>query len=234
MSKFNRYARELDGAVKAYFERYKAAQQKVKDLDDKIEEVNEDIREFHRTGNADKEWLAKSRLAALQVNRKQAENEFSNVKKGNFEVHKQIKEVRSRLEAECNAAFALDPDAIDPGFFTLLNSGFVKPADFEALWSKAEKAGNVTMLRLIADSAGHEAESQRSKGNYDAASKLNALAAQSRNYSTAGVLDRFDELGFVAKYALGDPQSPQSDRAFPNPVFYDKWDELCSEAIEAF
>ena len=234
MSRFNGYARELEGAVKAYFERYKAAQQKVKDLDDKIEEVNADIREFERTGNKSAEYQARARLASLQVERNRASDEFTEVKKANKDVHGQIGEIRSRLEAECNEAFALDPDAIDPGFFQLINSGLLKPADYESLWTKAEKAGNVTMMRLIADAAGVESEAQHDKGNYKASSQLSNIAARRDDYTTNGVVRQFDELRYIAKLAIGDPQAPSYTRSVPNEQFFERWDDLCSEAIENF
>ncbi len=234
MTRFNNYAKELDQAVKAYFRKYRDAEKKLQRVNDMIKETNADLREFQRTGNTEKEWLAKSRLAALQVDRKKAENEFSNVKKGNFEAHKQIKEVRERLEAECNAAFALDPDALDPAFFALLNSGAMRISDFEHIWQKEEEAGNVTMLRLVADAAGHAAEAAHNKGDRESARRLNALSNKAHSYTTNGVLERFDELVTVSKYVIGDPQSLQSDRAFPNPAFFDRWDDLTSEFVESF
>ena len=234
MSQFNKYGKELEGAVKAYFEKYKAAEGKVKEANEKIEEVNADIREFERTGNKSAEYTARARLASLQVERNRASDEFTEVKKANKDVHGQIREIRSRLETECNAAFALDPDAIDPGFFQLINSGLLKPADYESLWTKAEKAGNVTMMRLIADAAGVESEAQRDKGNRNASAQLNNISSRRDDYTTTGVLRKFDELGYVAKLALGDPKSPTYTRAVPNEMFFERWDELCSEAIETF
>ena len=234
MSQFNKYGRELDKAVKDYFESYRAAEGKVQEVDEKISEVNEDIRECMRTGNKEAEYQARARLASLQVERNRASDVFSEFKKTNRDVLSQIGEIRSRLEAECNDAFALDPDAIDPGFFSLLNSGLVRPADYESLWTKAEKAGNVTMMRLIADAAGVESEAQRDKGNRAVSSQLNSIAARRENYTTNGVLRKFDELSYVAKLALGDPKSPTYTRAVPNELFYERWDELCSEAIENF
>lgn len=234
MSQFNKYGRELDKAVKDYFESYRAAEGKVKEVDEKISEVNEDIREFMRTGNKSAEYTARARLASLQVERNRASDEFTEVKKANKDVHGQIREIRSRLEAECNEAFALDPDAIDPGFFQLLNSGLVKPADYESLWNKAEKAGNVTMMRLIADAAGVESEAQHDKGNYKASSQLSNIVARRENYTTNGVVRKFDELSYAAKLAIGDPQSPSYTRSVPNELFFERWDDLCSEAIENF
>ena len=234
MGKFNRYARELDGAVKAYFEKYKAAESKVKEANEKIEEVNADIREFMRTGNKSAEYTARARLASLQVERNRASDEFTEVKKANKDVHGQIREIRSRLETECNAAFALDPDAIDPGFFQLLNSGLVKPADYESLWKKAEKAGNVTMMRLIADAAGVESEAQHDKGNYKASAQLSNIASLRDDYTTSGVVRKFDELGYIAKLAIGDPQAPSYTRAVPNEMFFERWDEVAGAAIESF
>ena len=234
MSQFNKYGKELEGAVKAYFEKYKAAEAKVREANEKIEAVNADIREFERTGNKSAGYTARARLASLQVERNQASDEFTEVKRANKDVHGQIGEIRSRLEAECNAAFALNPDAIDPGFFQLINSGLLKPADYESLWTKAEKAGNVTMMRLIADAAGVESEAQRDKGNRNASAQLNNISSRRDDYTTTGVLRKFDELGYVAKLALGDPKSPTYTRAVPNELFYERWDELCSEAIENF
>ena len=90
------------------------------------------------------------------------------------------------------------------------------------------------MMRLIADAAGVESEAQRDKGNRAVSSQLNSIAARRENYTTTGVLRKFDELGYVAKLALGDPKSPTYTRAVPNEMFFERWDEVAGAAIESF
>ncbi len=234
MTKFNSYARELDKSVKTYFSKYRSAEAKLQKINAEIEDAQQEVREAEIARDDERMWLGRSRLAALQVEKRHASDDFDAIKKSNREVFDNIKEIRSRLEADCNKSFALDPDALDANFFALLNSGLVKPADFEALWSKAEKAGNITMQRLVADAAGHAAEAAHNKGDREDAKRLNAISSMGHNVTTGAMLERFDELVSVTRYAIGNPDAQDSRRSVPNEYFFDRWDEIAGGAIKDF
>ena len=234
MTVFNKFAKELDESVKAYFRKYRAAEKKLKDIDEEIEEVTADIREFQRTKNRVAEMKARARLASLQVEREAAAESFRKVQKENGAALVQLGEIRDRLESDANKKFALDPENIDQRFMQLANSGLMKPADYEALYEKYENDQNVTMMRLVGNAAGTLAEAESNNGNRKTAAEYNRIAVKANENTPAGVCKRFDELTSVAKYALGDPKAPSYNRSIPNPYFMDRWDELCGETIEEF
>lgn len=234
MTVFNKFAKELDESVKAYFRKYRAAEKKLKDIDAEIEEVTADIREFQRTKNRVAEMKARARLASLQVEREAAAESFRKVQKENGAALVQLGEIRDRLESDANKKFALDPENIDQRFMQLANSGLMKPADYEALYEKYENDQNVTMMRLVGNAAGTLAEAESNNGNRKKAAEFNRIAVKANENTPAGVCKRFDELTSVAKYALGDPKAPSYNRSIPNPYFMDRWDDLCGETIEEF
>lgn len=234
MTVFNKFAKELDESVKAYFRKYRAAEKKLKDIDAEIEEVTADIREFQRTGNRAAEMKARARLASLQVEREAAVESFRKVQKENGAALVYLGEIRDRLESDANKRFVFDPEKIDQGFMQLANSGVMKAADYEALYEKYEREQNSTMLRLVGDVAGTLAETEYNNGNSKLSKEYDRIAERAREHSPAGVCKRFDELTSVAKYALGDPKAPSYNRSIPNPYFMDRWDELCGETIEEF
>lgn len=234
MSKFNRYGKELDATVRAYFARYQAAEAKVKSYKEKIREKERELRDFHVKGDRKNEWSARYDLEGLRVQLNEAEDDFSELKKSNYDALKSIREIRDRLEAAANEEFVIDPSKVDANTLTLINSGIMKAADFEVLAAKASSEKNYTMLRLLGPAASAKAEELRNNGRYEDAQRLTMVSATANQYRTESVLEQYDELVSVAKMALGDPQSISLDRAQPNPLLYGHWDELTGEAFEDF
>ena len=233
MTKFNRFAKELDAAVKAYFGRYKAAENTVESLKEKIKEKEKEVRDLQVQGDK-KAWTARYDLEGLKVQLNEAEDHFTEIKKSNADTLSSLREIRGRLEAAANEEFAIDPGKVDANFVTLIKSGIMNVADFESLTDRAERERNYTMLRLLGPAAESQIEDLRKNGRLQDAERLSLVATRSGQYTTTKVLEQYDALTFVAKKALGDPAAYSWEKAQPNPLFYNHWEELTGDAVESF
>lgn len=65
----------------------------------------------------------------------------------------QAENVRRELESAIDDVFAAKPEDIDTATMTLLESGILRPAEYERLLTSALDAGNYTMTRLIGAAA---------------------------------------------------------------------------------
>lgn len=222
MSRFNEYAREVDSALKAYFERFESAKAKVVDLEGKVEKAA-----------MDHSLEGQYRLAKLRVDLDAAQDAFSAVKRENKEILREINKTRANLEIEAEKAFCVNPSMIDDKTMKLLEIGIMTVADFETLAADAEAAENFTMLRILGHAADEAAEGYY-KGNRTAVQRLSVVSDLADRYTTGAVLHSFDEIVSVAKLAVGDPDAYSKERSEPNEYFFDHWDEVAGAAIEDF
>lgn len=222
MSQFNKYGRELDKAIKDYFERYKSAQKKVNDLKEKIKEAAKDQT---REGQYN--------LARLQVDLNAAQEVFTAVKRENADVLQGINKTRENLKSEADKVFCADPSKIDPNVMKLFEYGILSVAEFELLADRAESERNYTMLRILGAAANEAAEGHY-KNDLDAIQRLSMVSHRATEHTTGAVLRSFDQIVSAAKYAVGDPNAYSRDRSEPNEFFFDHWDEVAGAAIESF
>jgi hypothetical protein len=136
---------------------------------------------------------------------------------------------RSRLAAlrreyaqEVGQAFAVDPSKLDTASMELLKSGIMKPGEYTAMMEAAKKAGNVTMVRIIAKYAAEAAEDVAKKyGEGDQkARELRAVGYAGNIDPSAAALETFDHVGEIL------------NRCANNSRMIAHWDELAGPLLK--
>lgn len=213
MGAFNEYVEKANNTAKQAFEEYLTAKDKYDRAKEKIEKtpLGKDLREqaaFSRA-KADYNDAADSLRDAKRV----------------FEHHKDdFEKIRGELASAIEKHYTVDPADVDASTLALLNSGILKTADFEKLMDTAEKAENLTMIRLIADRA-KDAEKKASAGGNDMSEKsqrLRAVYAKANDYDGREYLDAFDTLSDLFR------------RCVENDYMISRWDELSGGIMEIF
>lgn len=222
MSRFNSFAVEVDTAIKKYFEKYRAAQKNVADIEAKIKEAAKDTTP-----------AGQYKFQKLLIDLNAAQDAFTAIKRENADVLRDISKTRENLKSEADLVFLADPSKIDPNVMKLFEYGILSVAEFELLADKVEREGNYTMLRIIGAAANEAAEGHY-KNDRDAIQRLSMVSHRATEHTTGAVLRSFDQIVNAAKYAVGDPNAYSSDRAEPNEYFFDHWDEVAGAAIENF
>lgn len=222
MTRFNSFAVEVDTAIKKYFEKYRAAQKNVADIEAKIKEAAKDTTP-----------AGQYKLQKLLIDLNAAQDAFTATKRANVDVLRDISKTRENLKSEADLVFLADPSKIDPNVMKLFEYGILSVAEFELLADKAEREKNYTMLRILGAAANEAAEGHY-KNDRDAIQRLLMVSHRATEHTTGAVLRSFDQIVSAAKYAVGDPNAYSSDHAEPNEYFFDHWDEVAGAAIENF
>ena len=222
MSRFNLFAKEVDTAIKKYFEKYRAAQKNVADIETKIKEAAKDTTP-----------AGQYKLQKLLIDLNAAQDAFTAIKRENADVLRDISKTRENLKSEADLVFLADPSKIDPNVMKLFEYGILSVAEFELLADKLESERNFTMLRILGAAANEAAEGHY-KNDRDAIQRLSMVSHRATEHTTGAVLRSFDQIVSAAKYAVGDPNAYSSDRAEPNEYFFDHWNEVVGPAIEEF
>lgn len=231
MSVFNLFAVELDDCVKEYMTRYDANNKKVKDIDAAISERENELRKLRTERNQQDADIVQGEIARLQLDRKDAKAELDAIVKDNKSVSDCLKDIQTRLEKAIDEKFCADPSQVDQNTITLINAGLLRVSEYERLALKAEKEGNITMVRIIGSAA---SESSNNESDPIKKTRLRNLANYAARYDGRGYLDIFTSLVQTAKLACGDPSSINREHRSPNPLFYKHWEELVGEKIRNF
>lgn len=212
MSRYNRYARELDSAFKKARDEYKAAYGKLQAAEKADSYVGQDV--------------GKRAQAAADLIK--AKEDFRVVGTRVWEEFNRTRDsLRVELEKEVRADGAVDPDAIDQNGLKLLEMGDLSADDFYAL---AEKySDNLTMLRFVGKYA-----KDRAADLYDNPAErasLNLLAADCAS-GRVGVLKKWDDISGALNYCSGQAHRNTSPSALIKMA--DWWEKLSAEAVESF
>lgn len=210
MSKFRKYALELDDAAKAAFKRYNDA---VKVLG--WAERSKD--ETPMRNGADPAYAAKAAQAEAVYH--SSRDDVRKAQQGILAAADGLKNVRATLSDELDAFFAAAVEDVAPVTLELLRSGILRPDEYLRLYNEAANSENPTMCRLIgkyaadaADRIGAGADAAQLRGIADRANKLNGCEW----------LDAFDYLTDCLR------------RCGNNPAMIPRWDELTANVINEF
>ena len=152
------------------------------------------------------------RAAKAEANYLEAKEKFETVKRGLPEKSREMAAIRADFVAAVDSRFAADPAKLDKATLALLDSGILRPSEFERLMANAEKDENFTMMRLIAAKA---AEAAAQAPTREGAETLKAVAMRGRIADGADYIKAFDA-GVVSLFS----------RCLRNPALYSSWDKL--------
>ena len=212
MSKYNRYAKDLDAAFRAARQEYAEAWSK-----------------FQAAKDARGQGDAMQRQRA-ELKYQQAELDFKEEETRIWpEFNRRRAELRSQLERELRGDNAANPDEIDPNGMELLKSGILSTDDFYSLVEKYDD--NPTMLRFVARYA------KEAAGNMDGTQAndrgaLYHLAHVCRDGRTR-TLRVWDELSRVADYCSGQARE-RRDTPTHTVSMGKRWEHLSGEIVENF
>lgn len=159
------------------------------------------------------------RAAKAEADFLAAKEKFEAVKRGLPEKSRQMQAIREDFVAAVNDRFAADPAKLDKAALALLDSGILRPSEFERLMANAEKDENFTMVRLIAAKAAEVADKAPTR---DGEAILKAIAMRGRNADGADYVKAFD-VGIVSLF----------ERCLKNPSLYSSWDMLMQPVRDA-
>lgn len=222
MSKYNRYAKQLDEAFKASRQEYTAAWDALQAAQKASAEAQEWRKEQYVGENDLRRQRAKSSLLEAEHAFKAAENRIWP------EFNRKRQELRTALGREIKGDGRATPDAIDPNGLELLKSGILTPDDYFSLVDRYDN--NPTMLRLVAKYAREAADDMTD----DRAGQGALLqVAHVCKDGQSGVLRAWDELSSVADYCSGQAHGRKEDPGYV--VSMGKWwEQLAGKVVENF
>lgn len=159
------------------------------------------------------------RAAKAEADYLAAKQKFEAVKRGLPEKSRQMQAIREGFVAAVDDFFAADPSKLDKETLVLLDSGILKPREYEKLMANAEKDENFTMMRLIAAKAAEVADKAPTR---EGAETLKAVALRARTADGADYIRAFDSC-VVALF----------ERCLKNPSLYSSWDMLTQRVRDA-
>ena len=160
-----------------------------------------------------------ARAARAEADFLTAKEKFEAVKRGLPEKSRQMQAIREDFVAAVSDRFAPDPAKMDMAAIALMDSGILRPSEFERLMANAEKDENFTMMRLIAAKAAEVVDKAPTR---EGAETLKAVAMRGRNADGADYIKAFDA-GVVSLF----------ERCLKNPSLYSSWDKLMQPARDA-
>ena len=160
-----------------------------------------------------------ARAARAEADFLTAKEKFEAVKRGLPEKSRQMEKIRTEFVAAVDDFFAADPAKLDKATLALLESGILKPGQYERLMASAEKDENFTMIRLIAAKAAEVADKAPTR---EGEAILKAVAMRGRNADGADYIKAFD-VGVVSLF----------ERCLKNPSLYSSWDKLMQPVRDA-
>lgn len=215
MSKFNRFAKDLNDIAKAAFAEYAAATAQ-------LEKAQRLAKEYPLRNGMDAHYAAKR--ARAQADLMDAKNAVRAAQTNYERRAAEIKTLRKELEAAIEDAYSADPKKLDTATLELLKSGILNPTEYGRLMNEAQAADNPTMVRLIgkyADDASN-ARGEQYGQNDEGARALRAVAYASKRSNGEDYLKTFDAITYTY------------DRCTKNPALINSWDSLTAEAVENF
>ena len=212
MSKYNRYAKDLDAAFRAARQEYAEAWSK-----------------FQAAKDARGQGDAMQRQRA-ELKYQQAELDFKEEEARIWpEFNRRRAELRSQLERELRGDNAANPDAIDPNGMELLKSGILSTDDFYSLVEKYDD--NPTMLRFVARYAKEAADNMdRTQANdRGALYQLCQVCSQGQGRT----MRAWDDLSRIADYCSGQTRDRRDSPT--HTISMGKWwEQLAGESVANF
>ena len=212
MSKYNRFAKDLDSAFRAARQEYADAWSK-----------------FQAAQNARGQGDAMQRQRA-ELKYQQAELDFKEAEARIWpEFNRRRAELRSKLERELRGDNAANPDAIDPNGMELLKSGILSADDFYSLVEKYDD--NPTMLRFVARYAKEAADDMDSTQAKDRGALYQL--AQVCGQGQGRTMRAWDDLSHIVDYCSGQTRN-RRDTPTHTISMGKWWEQLSGEMVENF
>lgn len=221
MSKYNKFAKELEAAFFEAREKYVAAANALKEA--QAAKVDAYTWQKEKIIGENAERRARADLALTK-----AEIDFNRVKHDVWHVfEKTASGLTAQLKDEVEKNNLVDPAAIDGESLELLKSGILTAADFENIAAKFEN--NVTMSRLVSKYAAEAAEHEQD--NQQVRSKLMAIAQKTQNKDEA-ILHGWNQIIEVAHTLTG--QAHGVGEMNYTIDLSGRWTQLLGQTIEDF
>lgn len=214
MSKFKSYAERMDALATE-------TREKVLNAERELSEAEEARNKLAALRGTTPEYLAK--MAGAEASLQIARAKRDDLRKILPDmIAREIKSIKAELEKAIDDAFSADPKAIDPATMTLLDSGIMRPAEYQRLLTAAIDDGNSTMARLIGAAAEKASEKVAEKyGNTDEkAQQYRAVSINAQRFGGDVYRQNFE----VLEYTL--------TRCAHNIALWPQWESLTSEIIE--
>ena len=212
MSKYNRFAKDLDAAFRAARQEYAEAWSK-----------------FQAAKDARGQGDAMQRQRA-ELKYQQAELDFKEEETRIWpEFNRRRAELRSNLERELRGDNTANPDAIDPNGMELLKSGILSTDDFYSLVEKYDD--NPTMLRFVARYA-KEAADDMDRTQAKDRGALYQLA-QVCSQGQGRTMRAWDDLSRIADYCSGQTRD-RRDTPTHTISMGKRWEQLAGESVANF
>ena len=215
MSRYNKYAKELDTLARNNFQQYKKAMEEF----EKAEKYyKENKRPDSGWWNASSEMIAKASDAESKYY--YAKDAWEKAQAAYAASINDVKSIRMNLEREIEENTRARADAMDSNAIELLKSGILKPSEYSHLLEDFKE--NPTMARIIGNYAQQSAEAAEKRGDRDARTALLTVAHASKDFDGSGYLEAFDYLHEVY------------NRSVNNPGMIGYWDEFTASQVENF
>lgn len=212
MSKYNRYAKDLDAAFRAARQEYAEAWDK-----------------FQAAQNARGQGDAMQRQRA-ELKYQQEELDFKEAEARIWpDFNRRRAELRSQLERELRGDNAANPDAIDANGMELLKSGILSADDFYSLAEKYDN--NPTMLRFVARYAKGAADDMDSTQAKDRGALYQL--AQVCSQGQGRTMRAWDDLSHIVDYCSGQTRN-RRDTPTHTISMGKWWEQLSGEIVENF
>jgi hypothetical protein len=214
MSKYNRYAKDLDAA-------FRAARQEYENAWDKLQSAK-DARSLSGGGAIDRQ-RAELKYQEAELAFKEAEARIWP------EFNRRRAELRASLERDVRNGGLADPDAVDLNGMKLLESGTLSVDDYYSLAEKYDD--NPTMLRFVAKYAKEAADDMDSTQAKDRGALYQL--AQVCSQGQGRTMRAWDDLSHIADYCSGQARAKRGTPA--HTISMGKWwEQLSGEAVENF
>ena len=191
MSRFNKYAKELESIT---FDAVK----KLKDAEEKERKTQEAL-DMHpeRRGFVDASYDIEYQRRKLAHD--EAKEELRTLRATvPEELRRATKDIRARLKADADYYLAVDPKQLQPEVMSFLESGMLSVNDYSKLMKVAISDNNVTMIRMIAD----RAKKAAATGSDRERIPLLSIADEASIYTTEAYLAAFDSISSVSETCM--------------------------------
>lgn len=211
MGTFNEFVTRADALADEVFTEYTVTKRRLEAAERKKAETPV------KSGLVSAEYAV--RAARAEADFLTAKEKFEAVKRGLPEKSRQMQAIREDFVAAVDNRFAVDPAKLDKATLVLLDSGILRPSEYEKLMANAEKDENFTMMRLIAAKAAEVADKAPTR---EGEAILKAVAMRGRNADGGDFIRAFDA-GVVGLFS----------RCLRNPALYSSWDKLMQPVRDA-
>ena len=212
MSKFNRYAKELDAAFRAARDGFAGEYERVKGMRNAISFETDALKKQH-----------------LQIDLQHAEKAFKSSAVNIWgEFDRKAAAIRKELEEEIRKNSIVSPESVDNNALELMKAGAMTADDYESFSERF--ADNPTMLKLVRRYAEEAAKGAADRRD---SARLNMVA---HRCMTPKEMDAFDNLHTVANYCSGRGHSGNRNDGSPEFVVSmgKQWEELSANTVENF